>query len=634
MRGSRRSLIGLCALLTAALLLAAALLPSAVTALPAGALGVDPPAAVAPTQAAPTPSDGGTWLAASDGGVFAFGGAPFYGSMGGRRLNRPIVTLAASQSGKGYWLVASDGGVFAFGDAGFFGSTGGLALTKPIVGMAATQSGKGYWLVASDGGVFAFGDAAFFGSTGGRRLVRPVVAMAATPSGKGYWLVASDGGIFTFGDAVFRGGAGATKLKAPVVGMATTPGGRGYWLAGADGGLFAFGDAPFAGSAGAERLAGPVVSIAATPRGLGYWLVGSDGGIFSFGAAGFAGSLARLRLAAPIVALAPRPVVAPAEVSIFFYPWYATPATAPRTAYRHWEQNGHTPAEDIGANFYPAGGLYSSLDPAVLAKQARQMAASGVDTVVSSWWGQGAYEDWMLPDLVSAVKAAGLRLAIHLEPYKGRTPATVAGDLVYLRGLGITEVYVYQADTAGAATDWAPVTAAHPDMRFFAETGDLAFMLSGGFADYARTAGFDGVYTYDAIRYGPAEMAATCAAARQRLLLCAPSVAPGFDARRSGSPRLGVVDPAGGARYDALWQGAFAASADVVSVTSWNEWHEGTQIEPAKPYCFASDGFCSPGYDGAYGRFGASAQTAYMDRTAAWSSDFRALRSGGAPPSG
>src|SRR5207245_2529408 len=232
----------------------------------------------------------------------------------------------------------------------------------------------------------------------------------------------------------------------------------------------------------------------------------------------------RHRRAGPIVPLAPRPVVEPPEVSIFFYPWYATPATAPRTAYRHWEQNGHTPPDDIGSNFYPAGGLYSSLDPNVLARQARQMAASGVDTVVSSWWGQGAYEDWMLPDLVTAVKAAGLRLAIHPEPYPGRSPATVASDLNYLRGYGITDVYLYQADTPGSAADWAPVVAAHPDMRFFAESGNLGAMLSGSFADYARTAGLDGIYTYDAVRYGAAEMAATCGAARQRRLLCAPSV--------------------------------------------------------------------------------------------------------------
>ncbi len=39
-------------------------------------------------------------------------------------LNRPIVGMAATPDGRGYWMVASDGGVFGFGDAPFFGSTG------------------------------------------------------------------------------------------------------------------------------------------------------------------------------------------------------------------------------------------------------------------------------------------------------------------------------------------------------------------------------------------------------------------------------------------------------------------------------------------------------------------------------
>ena len=83
----------------------------------------------------------------------------FYGSMGGKPLNKPIVGMAATPDGNGYWVVASDGGIFTFGDATFYGSMGGQPLNKPIVGMAATPDGAGYWVVASDGGIFAFGDA-------------------------------------------------------------------------------------------------------------------------------------------------------------------------------------------------------------------------------------------------------------------------------------------------------------------------------------------------------------------------------------------------------------------------------------------------------------------------------------------
>ena len=244
------------------------------------------------------------WEVASDGGIFSFGGAQFYGSTGSIHLNQPIVGMAATPDGGGYWLVASDGGIFAFGDAGFYGSTGAIHLNQPIVGMAATADGKGYWLVASDGGIFAFGDAGFYGSTGSIHLNQPIVGMGATHDGAGYWLVASDGGIFAFGDAGFYGSTGSIHLNKPIVSLAATANGGGYWLVASDGGIFAFGDAAFAGSMGGQPLNKPIVGMAATADGGGYWLVASDGGIFAFGDAAFAGSMGGQPLNKPIVGLA------------------------------------------------------------------------------------------------------------------------------------------------------------------------------------------------------------------------------------------------------------------------------------------------------------------------------------------
>jgi hypothetical protein len=169
--------------------------------------------------------------------------------------------MAATRSGRGYWLVASDGGIFAFGDAGFFGSTGAIKLNKPITGMTPSATGSGYRMVATDGGIFSFGDAAFYGSAGNTALARPIAGMAPTPSGKGYWMVGADGKVFSFGDAAALGSASALRSVAT---MASTPSGAGYWAVAADGGLAAFGDATDLGHP-TGTLTRPIVGMAALP---------------------------------------------------------------------------------------------------------------------------------------------------------------------------------------------------------------------------------------------------------------------------------------------------------------------------------------------------------------------------------
>jgi hypothetical protein len=161
------------------------------------------------------------WVINAPGQVFSYGkGMNLFGSPAPLSGIHQIVGAASGPFGLGYWLVASDGGIFAYGDAAFYGSTGGIHLNQPIVGMAATPDGGGYWLVASDGGIFAYGDAAFYGSTGAIHLNQPIVGMTPTGDGEGYWFVARDGGIFAYGDATYSGNPGPAILGGPVVAIA------------------------------------------------------------------------------------------------------------------------------------------------------------------------------------------------------------------------------------------------------------------------------------------------------------------------------------------------------------------------------------------------------------------------------
>jgi glycoprotein endo-alpha-1,2-mannosidase len=287
------------------------------------------------------------------------------------------------------------------------------------------------------------------------------------------------------------------------------------------------------------------------------------------------------------------------EAAIFYYPWYGTPRVD--GAYAHWTQRGAAPPATIASAFYPARGVYSSSDARIVAAQMGEIAHAGVQTVIVSWWGKGSAEDRRLGLVLHAARTRGLRVAAHIEPYEGRTPATVVDDITALYARGLRDFYVYDS-TRDSDPDWALANSRLSGVRVFANTSLVGKAAKGGFT---------GLYTYDVYLNDGGSFRRICAAARRVNLICAPSVGPGYNAvSATGDPR--TRSRLAGARYDAMWRQALASGAPIVTITSYNEWHEGTQIEPAR----ATPGYES--YDGAYRRKGATAENAYLERTRMW----------------
>ena len=293
---------------------------------------------------------------------------------------------------------------------------------------------------------------------------------------------------------------------------------------------------------------------------------------------------------------------AQASTAIFYYPWYGTQARD--GAYLHWRQHWRLAPFDIASNYYPLRGPYSSGDPRVIAAQTSEIAATGVGEIVTSWWGWGSLEDARLPMVLAAARARGLRVGAHLEPYPGRTIDSIGADVEHLRSLGVSDFYVYRPLDFTAA-GWSPLLTRLDGARIFAQTPRASF---------AAAAGFDGLYTYDVLMYGAHSFARICAAAHRLKLLCAPSVGPGYAASRATGDQR-TKPRRNGKTYDGMWRAALRAGADVVTITSYNEWNEGTQIEPATADPPAL-GYLS--YDGAYGLRGAASSRAYLVRTACW----------------
>ncbi len=260
------------------------------------------------------------------------------------------------------------------------------------------------------------------------------------------------------------------------------------------------------------------------------------------------------------------------------------------------------------------------------------LSQARVGVITLSWWGKGSYEDQHAPAILDAASKAGIQVDFHIEPYAGRTPDRVTGDVAYLlqrfgkhpafyrnAEFGNKPVfYVFECLNDSAGT-WRPaiakVRSGSEPVLLLGQTSNLQFIQS---------AGFDGGYPYDGLApfknekflaRWPALVRDFNAAGK----LFIPSVGPGYDDARA-VPASHANPPAQaqtrndglGTGYDNVWQAAIACDPAWVTITSFNEWHEGSQIEPAVGKEIA--GYKYPPYRGGADQ--------YLDRTAYWVNQF------------
>lgn len=296
----------------------------------------------------------------------------------------------------------------------------------------------------------------------------------------------------------------------------------------------------------------------------------------------------------------------------FYYPWYGNPATDGRyanwnhpVAVRNEPPRAFPGGDDIGSNFFPATGCYSVNDPAAVRQHMRQLRQAGVGVICASWWGRDTFTDRALPGLLKAAEEAGLRVNFHIEPFPGRSAQSVRDALVYLvERFGKSPachrlpshgnrpvMFVYDSYLT-PAKDWATILT-RDGARTLRGTDADAVVIGLWVKEHEETfmleGGFDGFYTYfatDGFTYGSTVKnwghLAEWAVANGKLFV--PCVAPGYiDTRIRPWNDVNTRGREGGAYYDRMWTAALKVSPALVAITSFNEWHEGTQIEPAAP---------------------------------------------------
>ncbi|MBN1263881.1 MAG: hypothetical protein JXA25_00200 [Anaerolineales bacterium] len=337
--------------------------------------------------------------------------------------------------------------------------------------------------------------------------------------------------------------------------------------------------------------------------------------------------------AAPEVTLPPVTGPDPSyEIAAFYYPWYRNPDVDGH--WDHWGETRFSPPQDIASDYYPSLGTYSIADPAVLGQHFAWLREAGVGVIVSSWWGRYSPSDEAVFMMLDIADQYGIKVAFHIEPYGGRTDASLLYDVKYIYDkYGEHPAFFRTAETSRWSMEdkhkglfylWSSISPSNevgqvePD--YWQEALDEIHALpDGGIVladqttpDWVLEGHFDGSYNYGVLNQDPAEGYAWGASLPPGAWFV-PGINPGFSAERINYPPEVNTERLDGLTYDLRWQAVLDGGVEpvLVTVTTFNEWHEGTQIEPAAVGADNGRGYF-------YKDYGALAPEGYLDSTHDW----------------
>ena len=269
------------------------------------------------------------------------------------------------------------------------------------------------------------------------------------------------------------------------------------------------------------------------------------------------------------------------RILAFYYPWY-NPGDFNRSAM--WD----VPVQP-----------YESDDRATIQRQVQQARDAGITGFISSWMGPGNRTDKNFATLLDVSKGTDFDSTIYFET--GSDGLSSAGQVVddlryvmvtygsnpnFARVQGKPAIFFWNPGAVGGADVWAGIRAQvdpNHDWHWNVETDKPDIWLGV----------FDGIHLFSAASW-TADATATYKGFRTKVdsaaakygqpKVWAAGVAPGWDNSRQGNPVQVLIGRDNGGYYSRRWEAAIASNPDLVTITSWNEWGEGTAIEPGSSY--------------------------------------------------
>jgi len=305
-------------------------------------------------------------------------------------------------------------------------------------------------------------------------------------------------------------------------------------------------------------------------------------------------------------------------VMSFYHDWYGNPA-GPSGQWIHWDHpiwvtstgqeiGRHDPnsfvdfnRRDIGATNYPLKDAYDSRDPEIIRWHIKLAREVGIDVFVVDWWGDASSQEVsdvnmkVLMD-INEEENLGMKFCILFDGLWGH-PQPPSLDITisrlkyairkygnrpsYLKVEGLPVIFIYSTEVY-TANSWSKI------FYKIRRDGYSALFFSDAFnEEYANV--FDGLQNYAPPGLFVPNQDFTKAylniaqLAKNRREPFGFAVIPGYDDTKVRQPGR-VVSRENGATYNKTWKAVLSSGCQWALICTWNEWHEGTEIEPSMEY--------------------------------------------------
>jgi glycoprotein endo-alpha-1,2-mannosidase len=299
----------------------------------------------------------------------------------------------------------------------------------------------------------------------------------------------------------------------------------------------------------------------------------------------------------------------------FYYNWYGSPELNGKPW--HWAHpvmkkndsdttTGYFPGHgDIGSDYYPQLGEYSNADSTVIDQHMQQIASAGIGVIAVTWLGQEDYTFKSVPIILNAAGHYGIKVCFQIEPVVRKSALATRNAVEFIiREFGSYPAFYRNSQSKRpiffvydsyviTAKEWSSVfgkDGEHTIRNTPFDADMIGLWVTENEQKFFLESGFDGFYTYfasEGFTFGstPSNWLSLQKWADENHKIFIPSVGPGYsDNRIRPWNSANTKDREKGNYYDRMFRMALRSNLKMIGITSFNEWHEGTQIEPAVPF--------------------------------------------------